>query len=103
MATREEIEINFENAMHQAEELDDIAGQLESTVNQKYDGTLQSIMANWKGDNARQYIAKGEALKTEMQNTAKDIRNTAATIRQIAINIKNAEMAALELAEQRIY
>lgn len=103
MATRAEIEINFQNAMSQADELDNIASQLESTTNQKFDGALQNIAANWKGDNARIYLAKGDELKNQMQATARDIRSTASAVRQIATNIRNAEMAALELAEQRTY
>ena len=98
--TAREIDINFGNAMSKANELDELAGQL-SGVRGDLNESLQMLSANWQGESATQYIAKGMDLTEQIQSTARNLNNIADAIRSSAIRIRNAERRALELALQR--
>ena len=54
------ITFNFNRAMQQARELDEIAANLSNLATSDFEGTLQNISMNWKGENARKYLIKGE-------------------------------------------
>lgn len=103
MATRESIEFDFKQALSQAERIEQIADSLSKLSGNKFEGTMQNLSLNWKGDNANRYLAKGERLQGKMKVTADDLRSIASDIRRIARNIYNAEMAALAIATQREY
>lgn len=101
MASRYQIQMDFNRAIQKANELDSIADSLSKLSDTDFQNTLDSLNNDWKGDNATAYIAKGMALKENMNATVKDIRNTASTIRTVAKNIYDAEMEALRIAEER--
>lgn len=101
MASRYQIQMDFNRATQKADELDSIADSLSKLSSTDFQNTLDSLNNDWKGDNATAYIAKGMALKENMNATVKDIRNTASTIRTVAKNIYDAEMEALRIAEER--
>lgn len=99
MASREQIQMDFDQAKRRAEELEDIADRLEHLINNKFQTQLEETDAGWDGDSARFYLQKGNQLKEDMKKTEKDLRKAARTIRTIAQNVYNAEMKALEIAE----
>lgn len=98
MATRFSIEMDFNQAMRQADRLDELAEQLRSLSDNKFNGTLQNISSGWKGENATAYLAKGTTLKGKMTSTAGELSGIASDIRTIARRVYEAEMRALELA-----
>lgn len=101
MASRYQIQMDFNRASQKANELDSIADDMSRLSGTDLQNTLNSLGNDWKGDNANAYIQKGFALKENMDKTVTSIRNTASTIRQIAKNIYDAEMEALRIAEER--
>lgn len=103
MATRQSIEFDFKQACSQADKLDSIADSLGSLAKDKLGGSMQTLSQNWKGENADAYLSKGNTLQSNISTSASDLHGIASDIRTIARNIYNAEMAALEIAEQRTY
>lgn len=103
MATRESIEFDFRQAKEQAKQLDAIADSLGSLAKDKLSGSMQTLSQNWKGENASAYLSKGSTLQSNISSSSSELHQIASDIRTIAQNIYNAEMAALEIAEQRTY
>ncbi len=103
MSTQYEIVMNFKAAVAQANKLEDIAERLIRVSDNDYNNTLQNISSAWKGENAQAFISKSSLLIEKMDNTAESLRSAADTVRQIAINIYEAEMAALTVAREREY
>ena len=103
MATRESIEMDFKNAMSQADKVDGIANRLARLSNNQFQSTLQNVNVGWKGDNANLYLQKGAKLKTKMNASAEDLHDVASDIRSAARRIYNAEMMALSIATGRTY
>lgn len=97
------ITFNFNRAMQQARELDEIAANLSNLATSDFEGTLQNISMNWKGENARKYLIKGENLKSDMRSTAGFLRGVASDIRAVAKRVYDAEMQALAIARAREY
>lgn len=103
MATRESIEFDFHQAMAQADKIEGLAASLQTLADSKFQGTLQNIQVNWKGERAVQYLDKGNKLQLKMDTTADDLAGIAEDIRTIARRVYEAEMAALDIAEMRSY
>lgn len=103
MATRQSIEFDFQQARSQADRLDSIADHLGSLAKDKLGNSMQMLAQNWKGENANAYLSKGNAMQGSISSSASELHGIASDIRTIAQNIYNAEMAALEIAEQRTY
>lgn len=101
MASRYQIQMDFNKANQKAGELDEIANSLSTLAATNLENTLECLSKDWTGENAAVYIKKGSTLKDNMAKTAGDIRNTANTIRTVAKNIYTAEMEALRIAEER--
>lgn len=101
MASRGQIEFDFANAKRQADELEELAGGLNSISQQQFSGTLQNISSCWKGENANLYLRKGYILVNEISSTSRELLGIAAVIRTTAQKIYNAEMEALRIAERR--
>lgn len=103
MATLESIQFDLEQAKRQAAELDNIANSLSSLAKDQLAGSLQTLSQNWKGVNANSYISKGNKLQGNINSSSSQLHAIASDIRTIAQNIYNAEMAALQVAEERDY
>lgn len=101
MKSSSEIRVDFQNAMQQAQKLDELANDIDRRVANKLDETAQSVHAAWKGDSATLYIGKTQELRRQVQQTARTLRDTAEDIRRIARRIYEAEMRALEIAQSR--
>ncbi len=103
MATRESIEFDFQQAIAQAEKIEELSVALNTLANNKFQGTLQNIQVNWKGERSVQYLSKGSKLQGKMDGTACDLSQIAEDIRTIAKRIYDSEMAALAIAAKRDY
>ena len=95
------IEMDFSKAKRQAQELDEVAGNLEKLSGTQLEDTLGQLGANWTGDNSVKYIGKGKALQENITATAGSIREVASAIRELAEVIYEAEMEAWERAHNR--
>lgn len=103
MASEATIRFNFQKALRQADQLDTIANNLSKLSSGDLNGTLQMVSANWKGQNASAYLAKGGKLQGNISTTAKELHSIASDIRTIAQRVYRAEMAALAIAQARKY
>jgi len=101
MSSRKTIEFDFRLVKQKANELDEIAENLQNLSNNKFNNTMQNLSASWKGESASLYLNKGQTLQKDMIKTSKNLRQVASTIRAVARRIYEAEMEALRIAEER--
>lgn len=101
MSSLSEIYFNYNKAMEQASQLDDIAKRLNNAASQDVERILNDINAAWKSDSTAAYIKKGQKVETDMRTTANNIKNIAGTIRTIAKRVLDAEVTAWRIANER--
>lgn len=97
------LKINFEKALKQAEELENIAKEIENVAKVDLEDSFNSISRNWTGGNSNNYIKKGAKVKEDIKKTAKNLKETAEAIREIVRRDKEAEEAAERIAQERSY
>ena len=96
-----EIVMDFRKANEAADRLQKLSSELRSIADEKYNGTLRSISNNWKGENAENYVRKGEKVQKKIFNSSNDLKRAAETIRTIARNTYEAEMRAWRIAQEK--
>ncbi len=101
--TMHTIEMEFQNARRQADELDQISKSLSMLADSSFQSCLAGIAAAWKGENAAAFCKKGNLVGNNVKNTAQDLKHVAETIREIAQNTYNAEKQNYEIAQARTY
>lgn len=97
------IEMEFQNARRQADELEQISKSLSMLADSSFQSCLAGIVAAWKGENAAAFCKKGNLVGNNVKNTAQDLKHVAETIREIAQNTYNAEKQNYEIAQARTY
>jgi uncharacterized protein YukE len=95
------IEFNFAEAKVLAEALEKIAEDMKNLSSNKMAEIMSLMSSSWKGESASAYFTKVEALRSNIHANARRLENIAAGIRSAAKRIYDAEMAALQLAENR--
>ena len=103
MATKRQIEMDFQQAKKQADTLEQLASRLDRLANRDFAGTMQDVSNHWKGQNAQQYLNKASTLQSKMQTSAESLNKIAASIRSAAKRMRDAELRALQIAQQRKY
>ena len=98
-----DINMDFSKANTQAAQLEAIAKDLTTLANSSLEECMTGVKTNWTGSNAGSYVKKGEKLQENIKQSAKNLNTIAGTIRQIAKKTYEAEKAAYELAQQRMY
>lgn len=101
MASLSEIYFNYNQAMEQAKQLDEIAARLTNAANKDMEDLLNDVNSAWKSDSAPQYIRKGRKVGDDMRTTSGNLKNIAAAIRTIAKRILEAELEAWRIANER--
>ena len=101
MASLSEIYFNYNQAMEQAKQLDEIAVRLTNAANKDMEDLLNDVNSAWKSDSAAQYIRKGRKVGDDMRTTSGNLKNIAAAIRTIAKRILEAELEAWRIANER--
>lgn len=97
MKSKNEIEMDFERAIAQARELEEISKELSQIATAHITGALELLCYSWQGDNADKYFEGGNLLTGEMLETADDLIKVAKNIRTTAGLVYNAEKAAMQL------
>lgn len=103
MSGLSKIDIDFAAVMEQAARLGEIADSMKELAEKNFDGALQNIAQNWKGENASLYLTKGDTLETNMKDTAKRLKSIAESIENRARYIKSKEDHAINVAIRRTY
>ena len=101
MKSSGEIHIDFQNAMRQAQRLEDLADDVDRRVVHRLDAAAQGVHAAWRGGSAGRYIGKSQELCRQVRQSSRTLREAAGDIRRIAWSIYEAEMRALEIARKR--
>ena len=101
--TRSEINFNYNQAIRQAERLEEIAGQIERLAGERMNESMSALKNAWNSDNAPQFYTKMGKVQSDIQEDATDIRKVARSIRETAARIRDAELRALEIARSRSY
>ncbi len=94
----QQIQLNYNQAMAQANKLDDLAADLKRIAEKNVNDTLGKVNGNWSGDSARQFIQKGAKTQSDIIATARQLRNVASAIRTAAKNVRRAEEQARQIA-----
>ena len=97
------IDLNYTQAIAQADELDRVANNVKSLSEEDVTKLISDLGACWEGTNADAYIAKVDILKKNLLKTAADIAKTAQAMREMATNIYKAEKEAQQIADVRTY
>jgi len=94
------IYLDYEKAMNQVKALYGLEEQLKGLHDRDLADCIEGIGAHWKGDNATAYLKKAGELSNKLGTTAENIGTIADAIKRIAWNTYQAEMRAIELAQQ---
>lgn len=103
MATEASIWFDYQQAIAQAAALEDIANSVERTSNGEVEDGLHCAASGWSGDNAVRFQSKGERLQGQLRDTARALRQAASEVRQTAARVRKAELANLEMIQNRTY
>lgn len=106
MKSQKMIEMDYQQAVSQAEELERIAVQLKNQAEQNFPGIIENNQSAWQGDNADSYIKKANTLQPRMMRTmrtSENLKSVAQTIRTVSKNPYEAELRAIEIAQERTY
>ena len=95
------IRINFSQAKAQADNISELADNMRTLAEREFNDTIQQIASAWQGESAWAYLAKAEQVRSSILSTAKALADVANEIRVEAKRIYDAEMRALEIAQQR--
>lgn len=101
MSSLSEIYFNYNKAIAQANRLDGIAKKMKNAANRDMQGILNDVSRAWKSDSAPQYVRKGEKVKGNIQTSSKNLEEIASTIRTIAERVRDAELEAWRIANER--
>ena len=94
------ISVDFEKANRNARELEEIASELNRLAQNTCQQVLRDLRQGWKGESARAYLQKTEALQQQMTSTVRDLNTAARNIRNSAQRVYQAELNARRLAEK---
>ena len=75
--TMHTIEMEFQNARRQADELEQISKSLSMLADSSFQSCLAGIAAAWKGENAAAFCKKGNLVGNNVKNTAQDLKHVA--------------------------
>lgn len=101
MASEYSITFNYNKAVKQAGELEEIAQEIRKVANDKMETSIQTVDKNWDGATSKKFVTKSKQLKSKVVDSADDIEKIASTIKTMAKAIYDAEMEALRIAQER--
>ena len=101
MRTLSEINFNYRQAINQASRLEEIASQMKHASDQDMERILGDVSKAWKSDSSPQYIKKGQKVQSDIRVTERNLRQIASAIRSIANTVRNAELEAWRIANER--
>ena len=87
--------------MRQVEKLEELADKLKGIAERDLEEVLSEVNQGWKGDNATQFLTKGDKMKGKVLTSSENLRNIAGTMRQMADNLRQSELEAARIAAQQ--
>jgi len=101
MSSPSEIQFNYQKAIEQANVLDVVASQLKGPTHMNLESVIQCISSAWRSDSTPQYLSKTEKVDRDMITVANHLRRIADTIRAIAEQVRQADLEAWRIANER--
>lgn len=101
MKSSTQIRFDFQNAKQQADQLDELASNLEQQVLRQMFDANQQLRIAWTGESANRFVIKQNELQEKIRSTIRALREIADEIRRIAKRVYDAEMQAYYIASQR--
>lgn len=98
---KSEIYSNYQQAIRQAADLEDIAVKIDRLAGDRMGETINGLKGAWQSDNSSQFYSKIGQVQRDIHAQAQRARKVAGSIREIAKEIRDAELRALELAKRR--
>ncbi len=92
------IQMDLKKANDAAAKLEKVARELRKLESGKFQTEINGIVADWKGQNANDYVAKCRQLKNKLIIISDQLYKTADLIRTAAKNTYNAERKAYNIA-----
>lgn len=101
MSSLNEIYFNYNKAISQAKELEEISKKMKNTANNTMEDILNDVHAAWKSDSTPMYIKKGQKVENDIRITSTNLNQIAQAIRTIARRVRDAELEAWRIANER--
>ena len=103
MKSSEKISMDYNRTVKMANELLELASQFRKITQEKAISQLNTLNANWKGENAEHFVRKAGGYLQSKSEVAEQLEELANSIKINSQNVYNAEMNALRIAQQRTY
>lgn len=94
------INFNYNKAISDANQLNELSKELELLCKTKIDTVINNLDSSWKGESASLMIGKCIDEKEKILNYAVELKRLASNLRSSANEIKRAEEEAIELQRQ---
>ncbi|MCQ2509343.1 MAG: WXG100 family type VII secretion target [Lachnospiraceae bacterium] len=98
MKTKSSIEIDFNQAICEANNLRAAAEQLDS-INRRLDQIVNELSTSWRGESADLYACKCRELREKIRRSTQNLDQIASVIRRTAQIHHDAELRALEAVQ----
>lgn len=95
------MDFNYNKAISQAKEIDNIAEDMLNVANKQMQNTVDSIGICWRGEASQQFVNYCESTQSDIRTQAKKLQDLARRIRDVARIIKDAENRAKELQRRQ--
>lgn len=99
MNKKHQVKVVYNKAVMQANNIDDIANRIDKE-RKKLSNDKYNLANYWSGDNAAKYKSKMNDRENELVSIAAELRKIAKTIRQVSKTSYEADMRAIEIAQQ---
>lgn len=86
--------IDYEDTLKKADELEELADEIENRVLKNLSDTAGAARGTWTGSTAEKYQSKNKRLMDKLSGHARDLRRTAEGLRKAAKRFKRAEERA---------
>ena len=93
------IQFDYQCAVRQAARVDDAAEDVRRLATRELENMVDQLSVCWKGESAELYFAKCRELQSALEQTARDLESVASNIRHRSRKIRDAELAAMEIAQ----
>ena len=96
------INMDYQNVIRQKNNIGDIAEKI-NAERQKLEGIRMQTANKWKGEESEKYISMLQKKEAELRDISSQIKNLTGIIQTMAETVRDAELYALEKANDRDY
>ncbi len=93
------IKFNFDKAIKQAGELEQIALVIRNLANNKMTETTDKVRNAWNGEAASEFLRKMQEIQIDIRKEGESIESIARALRQAAAALKRAEEEAEKIIQ----